>query len=104
MTPTLHLRFIEREPLPGLAPTHRCPACGALWRQCDDASWNLRSASCCGLCDAGRVELLTDDAETHLAAAMRDAARIAPPSDDKAILDALKRRGIWLAQIGGSDE
>lgn len=48
----------KREPLPGLAPTHRCPACGALWRQCDDASWNLRSASCCGLCDAGRVELV----------------------------------------------
>lgn len=48
----------KREPLPGLAPTHRCPACGALWRQCDDASWNLRSALCCGLCDAGRVELL----------------------------------------------
>jgi len=50
------------------------------------------------------VPQATDDAETHLAAAMRDAARIAPPSDDKAILDALKRRGIWLAQIGGSDE
>lgn len=48
----------KREPLPGLAPTHRCPACGAFWRQCDDASWNLRSASCCGLCDAGRVELV----------------------------------------------
>lgn len=47
-----------REALHGLAPTHRCPACGAFWRQCDDASWNLRSASCCGLCDAGRVELV----------------------------------------------
>jgi hypothetical protein len=48
----------KRDPLHGLAPTHRCPACGAFWRQCDDASWNLRSASCCGLCDAGRVELV----------------------------------------------
>lgn len=48
----------KREALHGLAPTHRCPACGAFWRQCDDASWNLRSASCCGLCDAGRVELV----------------------------------------------
>ena len=48
----------KRDPLHGLAPTHRCPACGALWRQCDDASWNLRSALCCGLCDAGRVELV----------------------------------------------
>ena len=114
-----------REALHGLAPTHRCPACGAFWRQCDDASWNLRSASCCGLCDAGRVELVcwldepkreplsdespkvewlsTDDAETQLALAIRDAVKVAPSADDKALLYALNRRGIWLAWIGGSD-
>lgn len=36
--------------LPGLAPTHRCIHCGALWRQCDDGSWNLRvlhAGQCC---------------------------------------------------------
>lgn len=55
---TLPVTEPKREALRGLAPTHRCPACGAFWRQCDDASWNLRSASCCGLCDAGRVELV----------------------------------------------
>lgn len=40
-------------PLPGLAPTHRCLRCNALWRQCDDHSWNLRSAHCGPCCDNG---------------------------------------------------
>jgi hypothetical protein len=47
--------------------------------------------------------LSKDDAETQLALAMRYAAKIAPSTDDKALLDALSRRGIWLAWIGGSD-
>jgi hypothetical protein len=37
--------------LPGLAPTHYCKVCGALWRQCDDRSWNLRSESAGPCCD-----------------------------------------------------
>lgn len=39
-------------PLPGLAPTHYCAACGAIWRQCDDRSWNLRSVRAGACCDA----------------------------------------------------
>lgn len=37
--------------LPGLAPTHCCNICGALWRQCDDGSWNLRSDKADPCCD-----------------------------------------------------
>jgi hypothetical protein len=37
--------------LPGLAPTHQCKVCGALWRQCDDGSWNLRSEEAGPCCD-----------------------------------------------------
>jgi len=36
---------------PSLSPTHCCVDCGALWRQCDDFSMNLRSASCCDACN-----------------------------------------------------
>ena len=94
----------KREPLHGLAPTHRCPACGAFWRQCDDASWNLRSASCCGLCDAGRVELvrwldepkrepLSDEriAEIQRAAYERAAQECEPHDDDDSIDRQIKR-------------
>lgn len=41
---------------PSLSPTHCCVDCGALWRQCDDFSMNLRSASCCDACDNAPVE------------------------------------------------
>ena len=40
---------------PSLSPTHCCVDCGALWRQCDDFSMNLRSASCCDACDNAPV-------------------------------------------------
>lgn len=32
-------------------PTHYCTECGALWRQCDDGSWNLRSETAGPCCD-----------------------------------------------------
>ena len=32
-------------------PTHYCIKCGALWRQCDDGSWNLRSEKAGPCCD-----------------------------------------------------
>lgn len=32
-------------------PTHHCTECGALWRQCDDGSWNLRSETAGPCCD-----------------------------------------------------
>lgn len=34
-----------------LAPTHYCKTCSALWRQCDDRSWNLRSPKAGPCCD-----------------------------------------------------
>lgn len=40
---------------PSLSPTHCCVDCGALWRQCDDFSMNLRSASCCDACNNAPV-------------------------------------------------
>lgn len=40
---------------PSLSPTHYCVDCGALWRQCDDFSMNLRSASCCDACNNAPV-------------------------------------------------
>lgn len=40
---------------PSLSPTHCCVDCGALWRQCDDFSMNLRSPSCCDNCNNAPV-------------------------------------------------
>lgn len=40
---------------PSLSPTHYCVDCGALWRQCDDFSMNLRSPSCCDACNNAPV-------------------------------------------------
>lgn len=40
---------------PFLSPTHACVDCGALWRQCDDFSMNLRSPSCCDACNNAPV-------------------------------------------------
>jgi len=40
---------------PSLSPTHYCVDCGALWRQCDDFSMNLRSPSCCDNCNNAPV-------------------------------------------------
>lgn len=34
-----------------MSPTHYCTECGALWRQCDDGSWNLRSDKAGQCCD-----------------------------------------------------
>lgn len=34
-----------------MSPTHYCTECGALWRQCDDGSWNLRSEKAGPCCD-----------------------------------------------------
>lgn len=34
-----------------LAATHYCKKCFALWRQCDDGSWNLRSSKAGTCCD-----------------------------------------------------
>lgn len=34
-----------------MSPTHYCTECGALWRQCDDGSWNLRSDKAGPCCD-----------------------------------------------------
>ncbi|MCR4301608.1 MAG: hypothetical protein NUV51_08350 [Sulfuricaulis sp.] len=38
-------------PHPLLSATHYCKDCGALWRQCDDFSFNLRAAGCCEACN-----------------------------------------------------
>ena len=35
----------------GPAPSHFCRLCGALWRQCDNGNWNLRSKKCGPCCD-----------------------------------------------------
>jgi len=52
-------------PHPMLSPTHRCTSCGALWRQCDDFSMNLRSPTCCDACNnapcaAGLISLVVE--------------------------------------------
>lgn len=36
---------------PLLSATHFCRDCRALWRQCDDFTFNLRSTQCCVKCD-----------------------------------------------------
>lgn len=39
------------EPHPMLSATHFCRDCRALWRQCDDFTFNLRSNQCCDKCN-----------------------------------------------------
>lgn len=60
-------------PHPMLSPTHRCTSCGALWRQCDDFSMNLRSPTCCDACNnapcaAGLIPLVVAEALLELMA------------------------------------
>jgi hypothetical protein len=43
------------EPHPMLSATHFCINCRALWRQCDDFTFNLRSTQCCDKCNNAPV-------------------------------------------------
>jgi hypothetical protein len=43
------------EPHPMLSATHFCLNCRALWRQCDDFTFNLRSTQCCDKCNNAPV-------------------------------------------------
>lgn len=43
---TPDIRFVG-----GMAPTHYCRECGALWRRFEDGGWNLRSKECGQCCD-----------------------------------------------------
>lgn len=52
----------ERQPVseptdahPMLCATHYCKDCAALWRQCDDFSFTLRSQACCTACNNAPV-------------------------------------------------
>lgn len=40
---------------PMLCATHYCKDCAALWRQCDDFSFSLRSQACCTACNNAPV-------------------------------------------------
>src|SRR5690606_26692978 len=40
---------------PMLCATHYCKDCAALWRQCDDFTFTLRSQACCTACNNAPV-------------------------------------------------
>lgn len=51
----LHAQCGPTEAHPMLCATHYCKDCAALWRQCDDFSFTLRSQACCTSCDNAPV-------------------------------------------------
>ena len=56
--PTPPAQADVREPTeahPMLCATHYCKDCAALWRQCDDFSFTLRSQACCTACNNAPV-------------------------------------------------